>query len=188
MDNSPKAKKKFYKRWWFWLGVFILLIIGAANSGNKNNSSNGSGNQQAASQNAIYELNQEVTSSDATWKVTNARDRGNKLAASESRYGSIAKAKTTTGKFIEVTFTVENKSKDLASITNPGLVDGQGREFTTATDVSEWVPEGKDLFLFTNLQPNLPKEFVAIYEVPADASGFKLKVGVLRPQFINLGI
>lgn len=34
MDNQESPKKKFYKRWWFWVGaVFILFIIIGASGG-----------------------------------------------------------------------------------------------------------------------------------------------------------
>ena len=37
MDNQEGTKKRFYKRWWFWVGaVFVLFIVmGASGSGSK---------------------------------------------------------------------------------------------------------------------------------------------------------
>ena len=37
MDNQEVTKKKFYKRWWFWVGAVVVLfiVIGASGSGTK---------------------------------------------------------------------------------------------------------------------------------------------------------
>lgn len=201
-DIDDKAKKcphcQTDQRNWFMrhkilsgiggiIGLFILIgIISAAGGGDDN--STASKNASESSKDTIYAINQDVPSGDVTWKVTNVKDRGTSLLAKDSRYAAIAKTKTTAGRFIEITIVIENKGKDLASITTPNLLDSQNREFTSSSEVSEWVPEGKDLFLLSNLQPNLPKEFVVIYEIPAGSVGLKAKVGVLRPQLIDLGL
>lgn len=41
MENQEGTKKKFYKRWWFWVGaVFVLfIIIGPSGSGSKSGTS-----------------------------------------------------------------------------------------------------------------------------------------------------
>ncbi len=165
------------------IGLFI--IVGVATSGGENI---GSETKNESTKDMVYAVNQPVTSGDVVWQVTKVRNRGTSLLAKESRYAAIAKTKTTTGSFIELTISIENKGKDLASITTPTLIDNQNREFTSSSDTSEWVPEGLDLFLLSNLQPNLPKQFVVIYEVPAGTTGLKAKVGVLRPQLIDLGL
>lgn len=183
-SNTSLEKPKKRKKWlWIGLGALLLIIIASSSGGNDGDSKN-----NEASTNKVYTMNEEVNSRDVIWKALNVRDRGNTLKASESRYAAIAKNKTTAGRFIEVKFSVENRQKDLASITDPKLVDSTGREFTTSSDTSEWVPEGKEFYILSNLQPNVPKEFIVIYEVPADASGFKLKVGTLKPQLIELGL
>jgi len=117
------------------------------------------------------------------------KDRGNKLLAKDSRYSVIAKDKISSGRFIEVKLVVENRGKDLATITSPKLLDDKGREFTDISfQVMEWIPENMGFYLLENLNPNLPKELIAFYEVPTDATGLQLKVGVWKPQLINLGL
>ena len=81
----------------------------------------------------------------------------------------------------------------MKSVSNLELVDNKGRAFIRATDVMEWIPEDQELFLISNLNPNMPQQFTDIYEVPADATGLKLKVGDLslwdsEEALINLGI
>jgi hypothetical protein len=166
------------------IAFFILIGIIAANGGNGNSS----GSESGSTKDTLYTINQDVPSGDVTWKISAVKDRGTSLLAKDSRYPTISKTKTTAGKFVEITIQIENRGKDLASITTPTLMDSQNREFTSSSDVSEWVPDGKDLFLLSNLQPNLPKEFVVIYEVPPGAAGLKAKVGVIHPQLIDLGI
>jgi len=142
----------------------------------------------------IYLINQDVPIGNAAkWKVLAARDRGSVLEASESRYGMFGKDKVTVGKFIEVTFVVENiGGKTENWVDTPTLIDNKNREFETAEAYWEYVPEGLD-FLAVTLQPNIPKQAIVIYEVPTDSSGLKLKVSdfnLLFPKtaLIDLGL
>lgn len=183
MTNETKPRKPIWKRWWLWvIIVFVVIIIIASAGGEKKETA-------PKETPTIYSLNQEVPSGDVIWKVTSVNDRGNKLLAKDSRYAVIAKDKISQGKFIEVKLVVENRGKDLATIISPKLLDSQGREFTDISfQVMEWIPENTGFYLLENLQPNLPKELVAFYEVPTDATGLQLKVGVWKPQLINLGL
>jgi len=193
---SPQPPKKKMKWWWqtlIWIGgVFILLIVvgiiaGAGKPSNTSTKNTNANNQQ------VYAINQDVRVGDVRWKLLNAKNRGNTLKASESRYATIAKDKTTPGKFVEITMEVENLGSDMKTVTNLTLVDSKGREYTSSTDTSEWVPEGKELVLLTNLNPNVPQQFVDIYEVPVDATTLQAKVGDLdlfknKAAVISLGI
>lgn len=176
-EGPQKHQKKGFKKLLLILGgVLVFLVIIGALAGSPDET-------PTEESPAIYSVNQDVTVGDVQWKLLSAKNRGSVLKASESRYYSpsfnIAEAKKTTGKFIQIKMEVENLGKDLKSVTSLTLVDDQGREFTSASDVSEWIPEDKELFLFDNLNPNIPTQFVDIYEVPSDAKGFKVKVGDL---------
>ena len=126
-----------------------------------------------------YSISQDVRVGDVRWKLIDVKDRGNILKASESRFSIIANDKTTTGKFIEITMEVENLSKEMKSFSDLRLVDNKNREFIPASGVSEWIPEDKELFLLSNLNPNMPQQFSSIYEIPIDATDLKVKVGDL---------
>lgn len=177
--------------------VLILSIIGLASINKDKNSPNSSSQSSATTQDTntqkVYAVGEDVRVSDVRWKLLSAKDRGDTLKASESRYASIAKNKTTSGKFVEINMEVENLGTEMKSVTNLTLVDGKNREYTSSSDTSEWVPEGKELFLLSNLNPNVPQQFTAIYEVPSDASSLKVKVGDLKlldnkQAAISLGI
>lgn len=113
--------------------------------------------------------------------LVDARDRGATLQASDSRYGTFAKDKTSEGgKFIEVTLEVENLGDDMKSVTSQTFVDDKGREFTSSSETSEWAPEDKSMYILDNLNPNVRKTFIDIFEVPADARGLKVVVGDLE--------
>lgn len=38
MDSQEKSKRKFYKRWWFWVGAVVLLFIITGSSGSSSKS------------------------------------------------------------------------------------------------------------------------------------------------------
>jgi len=192
MENENKVKLENKSKKWLCilLGVFIVIIIIAIASSGEEKKPPVSSSKKAP---VIYSINQNVRVGDVRWKLLDVKDRGNILRASESRYPTITKDKTTTGKFIEITMEVENLGTEMKTVSNLKLVDDKGREFIPASDVSEWIPEDKELFLIENLNPNVPRQFTLIYEVPADATGLKVKVGDLslfgeEEALISLGL
>ncbi len=188
MDTVPKKKGR---KWPWVVGGLILFFIVVGSSGSEKAKENTGAPNEKTEQKAPEKtpgLNEPVQSKDVTWTVTGAKSRGSVLKGSQSRYPSFQESKTTTGKYIEVEVKVENTGDDLASITAPTLVDSKDRKYTNASDVSAWIPADKDFMILTNLQPNLPKSYVFIYEVPADAVGLQLKVGVFSPKVIDLGL
>lgn len=158
-------------------GIIVLIIIIAIVGG-------GGGEKKETAPSTektptVYSINQDVRVGDVRWRLVDVKDKGNILRASESKYPTFAEDKTTTGKFIEVTIEVENLSTEMKSVSNLKLVDDKNREFIHASDISEWIPEDKELFLLSNLNPNMPQQFTDMYEIPADATGLKVKVGDL---------
>lgn len=176
-----------------WLVVIGLIITSLSKKTEKSGNENNNVSTNVNSQDTIYTIGDDVRVGDVRWKLVSARDRGAILKASESKYPSFANNKTANGKFVEITMEVENLGKEMKSVTNLKIVDNKGREFTAATGVSEWIPDGKDLFLLSNLNPNVPSQFIDIYEVPAEALGFYVSVGDLniwgnQSAKINLGL
>jgi len=183
-EKQEEIKKKFYKRWWFWvIVVFVVIILASAGNSDKSTtaplkktSTNVSDFKEIPT---IYSINQNVKVGDVRWRLISVKDRGNILKSYESRYPTIAEDKKTTGRFIEITMEVENLGTEMKTVSNLKIVDDRNREFTSSSDVSEWISEGKELFILSNLNPNMPQQFADIYEVPVDAVGLKIKVGDL---------
>lgn len=123
---------------------------------------------------------------DSTWVVTAASDRGAKLAGA----GGTA---TTPGRFVQVAFTITNLSKKQDALLDlPALVDAQGRELAPYPQSAQLIPAGAHDLAMAPLPPSLPKAFVEIYEVPADATGLALKTRALAPfgdtKLVALGL
>jgi hypothetical protein len=87
---------------------------------------------------------------------------------------------TTTGKFIRVRFEVENRSSGLLTYGGIGLVDGQDREYNRRSGMYSYIPNEEDCGFIVNLNPNVPKVCTEIFEVAADATGLKAKLGDLE--------
>lgn len=117
---------------------------------------------------------------DIRWKLISAKDLGNILYGTNSNYPTITDDKTTSGKFIQINMEVENLSKDLKSVSNLDIYDDSGRKFIHSTDTSEWIPNEKSLYILSNLNPNMPNQFMDIYEVPGDAKNLYVSVGDLK--------
>jgi len=160
--------------------VVVLVVFGVIGTSLQDESEQTTQQEQLeGGQEVTYGVGDDVKVGDVRWKLLSAKDRGSVLKASESRYPSIADAKKTPGKFIQIEIELENLSNDLLTVIEPELIDDRGREFTAATDVSEWIPEDRELYILDNLNPNIPTRFIIIYEVPSDAKGLKVKVGDL---------
>lgn len=157
--------------------LIVLAIIVASIGGSSSVTNNSASTTSKVKQ---YRLGEDARVGNIRWKLVSAVDKGTVLKAKDSRYASIAKDKTASGKFVEITVEVENLGEDMKSVTNLNLKDSKGREFVHSTDTSEWIPEGKDLFLLSNLNPNVPSTFTDLYEVPADALGLVVTVGDLE--------
>jgi hypothetical protein len=123
---------------------------------------------------------------DSAWVVTAARDRGKKITGG----GEHA---TSDGHFVEVSMKITNLGQKGDSILDlPALVDSTGREFKPWEHSSSFLPPGGRDLAMAPLPPSMPKEFVEIYEVPADAAGLKFKTRALAAfgdtRLVELGL
>lgn len=133
-------------------------------------------------------VGQDVLVGEVRWKILSAENMGNKLT-DENQFTEDV---TTSGKFIKVRFEIENRSKDMKTFAGLDLVDSQGREYKSASNVFMFI-ETSEACIFENLNPNIVKPCMSIYEVPADATGLKAYVGDLEmfggdEAMIDLGI
>jgi len=200
--NQPT---KITKKWWFWVllilllsfilsiggcGVCVYLGSKTVNEVSKDINANKVANEQKVSQKGEY-----VEVGKVRWRLIDAEDVGDTLKSSESNYPTITKDKkaNTNAKFIKITLEVENLDTTMKSATTPNLKDDKGRQFISASDTFEWIPDDKGIILLSNLNPNIPQQFITYYEVANDAAGLKVEVGDLSflgsdKAYISLGL
>jgi hypothetical protein len=175
------------------LGVFILFsvainIIGGGAKKEGYVSTPTPEVKEEIKQEKIFKIGENVIIDNKTrWKVLSVKNLGSTLTSTNP----FIESKTTTGKFIQVRFEVENISKDLESVGNVGLVDFQGREYVPASGVSFWIPNEEQLFLIDNINPNITKTYTVIFDIAKDATGLKFRPGgviTLKNIFIELEI
>lgn len=116
-----------------------------------------------------------VIVNDVQWTVTGAENLGSTI---KSKYPTIVDdCVANSGNYVKVAFKIKNNSNDMVTVTDVYLYDSTKREYVTSSDVSSCVDD--ELFILDNINPGIENSFVAIYEVPADASGLRVKVGDL---------
>jgi hypothetical protein len=124
---------------------------------------------------AALKIGEDVTVDEMRWKVLAAENLGTTLTSDNEFIDD----RTTTGRFVQVRFEMENLSKDLLSYAGLDLVDDQGRSFKQSSDVFQFIPN-QESCVFENLNPNVAKSCTVIYEVPATATGLKVQVTDLK--------
>jgi hypothetical protein len=106
------------------------------------------------------------------WQVESAEDLGQQLTSDNQFIDPM----TTSGRFIRVNVGVLNDGDDATMVLlAPKVVDSRGREFDPASDAFMHIPTEMNCAL-ENLNPGIATPCVYIYEVPADATGLKLRV------------
>jgi hypothetical protein len=117
---------------------------------------------------------------DSTWIVLNAENRGNSLTSNNQ----FQKNAQSDGKFIVVQFKVSNlTNKEERLFVGPKLIDSKGREFNHYDHDTFYIPKGKKTMSMEAVPAGLPREFYAVYEVPADASGLRFQARDLKSVF-----
>lgn len=133
-------------------------------------------------------LNEAVTVKDVQWTVTEGKKLGTTLKSKYGEFGTDCIANS--GQFIQVKVKIKNNSKEMLSTVNLNLYDSNKNEYYRSTEVGECIED--EIFILDNINPGIEKTFTAIYEVPKEASGFRLKVGDLEffddeHQYVSLG-
>lgn len=137
---------------------------------------------------AVYKTGQDVQVGDVRWKITKAEDLGQELKSDNE----FIESKKTGGKFIGVSFEMENLAAEQKSFAGLSLVDDKGRKFEASSDAFMFIEQNEQC-IFENLNPNVTKNCKVIFEVPADAAGLKANVGDLEifggdESLIDLGL
>ena len=132
-------------------------------------------------------MNEPVTVSEVEWTLLNAEDLGSTIP---SRYEFSEDCVANSGKFIKISMKVKNNSKAMASVSSLNLYDSEQNEYITSSDLFDCIED--DIYILDNINPGIEKTFVGVYEVPATANGFKVKVGDMdlfedNYKYISLG-
>jgi hypothetical protein len=141
-------------------------------------------------------VNEELVFNDSTWVVLEARDLGKVLKSTDPD----EQDKKADGRFILVRYKVTNTGKKTVWLgDDPPLLDDKERQFETLGDAqAHYLPKGAKTLGEADsdqIPAGITREFHAIYEVPTDARGLRLKgesfaEGRRRQQegFILLGL
>lgn len=116
------------------------------------------------------------------WKIVKAVNRGQALKSDNE----FVEAKMGNGtKFIMVVAEVENldKGPKQTFATGVRLIDSQGREFEKLDDGDFFVPNALRSSVLNNFNPGIRRTFAMVFEVPADASVARIKLGDLGILF-----
>jgi hypothetical protein len=133
-------------------------------------------------------IGEPVKFDDSTWVVVSASAMGQALQANND----FTDAKKTSGQLVEVHYKVtNNENKEDAILDGPKLVDSTGREFSSMPQEAMYVPKSTKTIILESLQPGMTGDFYTIYDVPAEASGFKFKARSLgafpSTKLVDLG-
>ncbi len=134
----------------------------------------------------------EVVVEDIKFKLKTAKDRGNILEASESKY-TFQEDLITTEKFIEVTISAENIGKEdiqSGSWEIKELIGSEGRKFSSSGEMDPWIPEESKCGAL--LKPGFsPILCTKIYEVATISTDLKVRVSSRQQEgedfFLDLG-
>lgn len=191
------------------IGIIVVLgVIGAVLGGGRSNTAS-TAQPTAAAINAVAQpagdtaataapaateapkahgVGEDVQVDQVRWKIVDASDLGKVLKSKNT----FVKDKTTSGRFVQVRFELENLSKDMLTFAGLDLVDDQGRSFKPSSDAFQFIPT-EEACVLENLNPNVAKSCTAIYEVPANAAGLMAQVSDLKlvgnqSSLVDLGL
>jgi len=115
------------------------------------------------------------------WQVVRARSRGARLSATLPYFP----ARSTGGRFIEVTFDIENRTGGPKTYMPVQLVDGAGRRFDAVSDFVWYVRQDRAC-LFETLNPGTTKRCALVFEVPKDSTNLSLRATDLTMEMPGL--
>lgn len=159
-----------------------------AASGNPGPASGGARTFEAAP--SVAGIGESVVFDDCDWLVSRAENLG-QTASSNNQFQKPAR---TSGYFVQIKFSVTNRTKkeERIAFNPPVVVDSQGREFKHVDGESFYVPKGEKTLSAEALPPDITKHFYGVYEVPAGATGLKFRVPSMSlfgtKKLIDLGL
>ena len=122
------------------------------------------------------------------WDIISAQDLGDRLKSDNT----FIEDKVTNGKFVRVTFAMENRAKEMRTYSGIDLVDDKGRDYKESSDTFVFIPDSERCSFIENLNPGILKKCTVIFEVAKDAKGLTAYVGDMEflgtdEAYIDLG-
>ena len=149
-------------------GVVAATESGSATNFDEDFSDNLSSSDDPPINQAVASIGDKVKMNDSVWEVVSAKELGNMLDETD-----FAEAKRSEGKFIYVQYKVTNNTaEEQAVLFTPSIRDSKGRRFEEMDDLEFYLKDNETGMTMEQLPSGLAKKFAAIFEVPADASGF----------------
>lgn len=163
------------------LGAFIVLIIivVAASSSNKSGNTNSSAQNTSASSaaqssNNTGQVGQPIRVGDIQWTVQSPKKQA--TLNSGNQFLSPVKAN---GTFVVISLTAEEVGNQMGTVDPSQLkvIDSKGRQFSLSEDGNVVMAIGSDKWIiYSQINPNVPKNFTGVFDVAADATGLKLQI------------
>lgn len=207
-NSTPKGKKPFYKRVWFWV-VVVIIVIGAGSQMGENSSSSNSSNS-SSSKSSSKATSKSSSSSSSSSSKAKTYAIGQTFTAGKMQYtvnavssakqvGPSALPKTATDTYLVVDLTVKNNdSKEVTVDANYfNLLDGKKTfKADSAASISANQNESGEItnsFFLQKLNPDVSMSGKVVFDVSAaEASSttnqLQVQTGVFGTQkaIVNL--
>ncbi len=121
------------------------------------------------------DVNKAEAIGDSRWKIESVDALGNRIQPQKE---GAAVELVTEGKFVFVTYTVENDSNLPMTVPSPVMIDKRGRKFLQAAKPTAKAYLSAHVLLadVDSVQPGFKKTFCAFYEMPLDAEPAMMEV------------
>lgn len=103
------------------------------------------------------------------WRAVGVEELGNSLQSDNQFQEDI----NTPGKYVRVTMEIENRQSEPVYYDSPHLMDSQGRRYNSLDMSGMFVPEAHNCTI-ADLNPGVTVTCADVFEVAADAGGYKL--------------
>jgi hypothetical protein len=172
----------------FVIGVIIIALIILAISASSCKASVAQGNTFDRSTITIQKVKQ-VSTGTMNWNLLDVKDLGKQIADTN---GNIYPS--TNGKFIFISFSVENTGTDSRTLFDLRVIDDQGRIYDICNQAYGYLGPNYSACSLVPILPKVkPQTFSATFDVDPDSKGLILEVTdlILPPvsaAYIDLGI
>lgn len=173
-------------------GLYVLGLVAISQA--PKNETKVTQNLDSEKRNNPKALSNLIHVGDLWWSISNPQLVGTKLKNISGTLNN-NDCVATSGQYLQIIIKVDNAGTDVKLYNDPKLYDSQNVEYDLDSNVASCV-QG-DMPIFARINPGSSDgtftTFVAIYQVPTTASGFKFKVSDLKSvpvefEYVSLGL